>query len=117
MATKKKVTAAAAGGVGLPGLPLKLPFRRDEIDWELIDSGFAAVASQKMVSGKDAEGFARLERRGGFLMRHASRRAARMFERRGGDLTDIQSFMEWLIANWDEILKMVMSIIQLFAVV
>jgi hypothetical protein len=48
------------------------------------------------------------------LAKRASRRAADKFNAEGGEEGTGFKFFEWLVANWDSILKMIMSIIGLF---
>ena len=51
-----------------------------------------------------------------FLRRSASREAVRLFKEQGGDVNDVQSFLEWLLANADQIIAFIQKLIALFAV-
>jgi hypothetical protein len=73
-----------------------------------------AVATDRMGGNfRERRALARLERNG-FLARLATRKAYAKFAETAADPGDWQSFMEWLIANWESILKMILSIIALF---
>jgi hypothetical protein len=110
MPTKANSAKAAAAAKAV-GLPPTLQFHRDEVEWDEVYQAFDAVAHERIPQGRNRQKF----NRNGPLRRLAAHRAFNRYAAEGGDVGDIQSFMEWLIANWESILKMVMSIISLFS--
>lgn len=87
----------------------------EPLDLDLLEPALSTVANERMSGIRERAHLRRLNRNGA-MRRLATARAARKFEEEGGDVGDIQSFMEWLIQNWESILKMITSIIALFAV-
>lgn len=72
-----------------------------------------AVATEKMGGFRERAHLRRLERNGP-LARSVTRRAYVQFAEEGGEDGTGMKFLDWLIANWDSILKMIMSVIGLF---
>lgn len=100
-------------------LPKQLEFSAADIDFDLWESGFSSVVVERLEDRRWRNRVAkRRYERNGFLRRHATARAFRAYQEANpdADYGDVQSFLEWVIANWETILKMVMDIINLFAV-
>lgn len=87
-----------------------------DFDDDEIADAFAAVCYEKLNNRQGRVLRRRLERNGP-LTRLCMRRAADKFAEEGGDVGDVQAFLDWLIKNWPAILEMIKSIIALFAVV
>jgi hypothetical protein len=85
-----------------------------------IASAFAVVAEEKLTNAKSSRQHRSLFNKlnvGNWRMRHAANRAWDRYVEDGGDVGDIQTFMDWLIKNWPAILEMIKSIVALFTVV
>lgn len=99
-------------------LPQTIPFAASDIDFDLWESATSTVVNEQLESRRfrNRAVLRRFNRNGAFR-RLITARARRQYEAENptADFSDVQSFMEWLIANWDSILKMIMSIITLFA--
>lgn len=89
----------------------------DDEDVELWEAAVSTVVTEQL-EGSRFRNRALLRRynRNGPLRRLVTARARRQYLDAGGDPGDVQSFLTWLIENWESILKMVMSIIALFTV-
>jgi hypothetical protein len=79
---------------------------------------FMAVAVEKAgddgrMSRRERKAIQRLERNG-WLARLATRRSFERYHAEGGEEGTGQGFLQWLIANWESILKMIMDIVGLF---
>jgi hypothetical protein len=79
---------------------------------------FMAVAVDKAnedgrMSRRERKAIARLERNG-WLARHSTTRAMERYRAEGGEETTGQGFFQWLVANWETILQMIMQIVGLF---
>lgn len=96
-----------------------LNFKAEDIDFDLMESAVSTVVVERLEDRRwrDRRALRRFERNGP-MRRLVTARAFKAYQEANpdADFTDVQSFMEWLIANWDSILKMVMSIISLFSV-
>lgn len=112
MASKTK----AAESAEKLGLQASLAFSPNDVDFDLWESAVSTVVNERLEQPRWRDRLT-LKRynRNGFLRRLVTARARKTFIEEGGDVEDVQSFLDWLIANWDSILSMVMSIINLFA--
>jgi hypothetical protein len=76
-----------------------------------------AVALEKAEDGRttlrERRAIRKLERNG-LLQRLSTRRAAERYAAEGGEEGTGLKFFEWLVANWETILKMIMQIVGLF---
>lgn len=81
--------------------------------FEGFNDALMAVASDRMDTARDRRALRKLER-GRFQQRLATRRSFDRYMAEGGDAGSVQGFLEWLIANWESIFKIIMQIVGLF---
>lgn len=98
-------------------LGLALDVKEEDLDQEVIESGFSMVANEQWDANprfRDRLAQRRFNRNAS-MRRHAASRAYRRYLSEGGEEGNVRKFLDWLIANWDSIYKIIKSIIELFS--
>jgi len=75
---------------------------------------FMAVAVEKLPETRRGQRALDRIERNGFLGRKSARRGMARYQAAGGEEGTGKGFFEWLVENWETILKMIMDVIGLF---